>query len=93
MVIVLVSVGAVAIAATTAYVVRYRRRVSAYERTVSKLGETKQLKQPLPSKMKGAISAESEVPSYVLPRDSRNLPEIADKLNNLPFLQSWTNLP
>jgi hypothetical protein len=85
LVIVLVSVGAVAIAATTAYVVRYRRRASAYERTVSKLGETKQLKQPLPSKMKGAISAESEISTYVLPGDSRNISEISDKLSTLPL--------
>jgi len=89
LVIVLVSVGAVAVAAAaSAYVVRYRRRASAYERTVSKLGETKQLKQPLTPKMKGVTSAESEVSTYVLPGDVRTIPESLDKLNNLPLSES-----
>jgi len=88
LIIALVSVGAVALAVTTTYVVKYRHRPGAYEKTVSKLGQVKQPKQPMPSKMKSPILSDSAESTYLIPETSESTLELSDKINQLSLSEA-----
>jgi hypothetical protein len=66
--------------ATTFYVVKFRHRPTAYDKTVSKLGH---VKQPMPTKMTTASEAGEDL--YLLPEDSTSMGEISETISQIPL--------
>ncbi|NVM53829.1 MAG: Ig-like domain-containing protein [Candidatus Helarchaeota archaeon] len=85
LILVIVAVGAIAAAAVTTYVVKYRRRPASEWKTKSKLAKPK---QPMSSKRVTPVSSEPQAPTYTLAEDSEGMFEVSDKLTQLPLTEA-----